>query len=51
LKSSKKTEKQEKLIEIKELPDALKVLFGIFEEKNPDIELKVREIKKAEDVI
>ena len=51
MKSSKKTEKQEKLVGIKELPDALKVLLGTFKEKNPDIELKVREIKKAEDVI
>ena len=47
MKSSKKTEKQEKLIEIKELPDALKVLLGIFNEKNPDIELNVRGVKKA----
>ena len=47
MKSSKKAEKQEKLVNIKELPDALKVLLGIFNEKNPDIKLRVREIKKA----
>lgn len=35
----------------KETPDGLKVLLGTFKEKNPDIKLIVREIKKAEDKI
>lgn len=43
-KSSKKINKQE-------IPDRLKVLLGIFNEKNPDIKLIIKEIKKAEDNI
>lgn len=43
-KSSKKINKQE-------IPDGLKVLLGIFNEKNSDIKLTVKEIKKAEDKI
>lgn len=34
-----------------EVPDGIKVLLGIFNEKNPDIELRVVEVKKAEDKI
>jgi len=39
--------KQKKPKDINELPGALKVLLGTFNEKNPDIKLRVREIKKA----
>ena len=44
MKKQKNTEKQEKPLE---LPDGLKVLLGTFNKKNPDIELRVKRIKKA----
>lgn len=32
-----------------EIPDGIKVLLGTFNEKNPDIKLTVKEVKKALD--